>query len=181
MKVTRPVGVACDRPEPTLTAGQTTDAPFNKPGVPPHNRPAPPARHPAYPPKHAIALPRREACRREPRTLEVTMVLAEAWSATNPGLEQATTRFGTPLIRQRHPQQPGRCRHQLSRIATAWTPSPGGLQPSRIRGDEAVTVMGSRARLDVEAHPQPRVVMARQSAPATDDRSMVASDRSWRT
>ena len=75
------------------------------------------------------------------------MVLADALYATNPFMEQATTLFGTQVISQRHKNQNVRFRHTLSSIATYFTPSPGVLQQIRSRGDEAVRVMVSSARL----------------------------------
>ena len=146
-QVTLPVGCAFYRPDPTLTAWKKADEPLNKPGVPPPNRPAKPARNPAYPTKQEIALHLLAEFRREPRPMEVKMVLADALYATNPFMEQATTLFGTQVISQLHKNQNVRFRHTLSSIATYFTPSPGVLQQIRIRGDEAVRVMVSSARL----------------------------------
>jgi hypothetical protein len=55
------------------------------------------------------------------------------------------------------------------------------LQQIRLRGDEAVRVMVSSARLYVEAHHQKRFVIALKYAQETDYRYIVASDLSWRT
>jgi hypothetical protein len=76
-------------------------------------------------------------------------------------MEPATTRLGTQGISPRPKNQQVRVRHPLLRLEQDVTPAPGVLQPLRSRGDEAVRVMGSRARRSVDAHQQKRVVMAR--------------------
>jgi hypothetical protein len=179
-QVTRPVGFALYLPDPTLTAGKKADEKLKKQGVPPKNRPAKPARNPAYPTKQEIALHLLAEFRREHRTMEVQMVLAEALYATNPGMEQATTLFGTQGISQRHKNQHVRFRHKLSSSEKYVTQSPGVLPQIRIRGDEAVRVMVRRARLSVDAHPQKRLVIALTYAQETDSRYIVASDLSGR-
>ena len=52
------------------------------------------------------------------------MVLAEAWSATNPFLEPAATHFDTHVISPRHTNQHVRCRHQLVEPRALFYPLP---------------------------------------------------------
>jgi len=180
-KVTLPVGFAFYLPDPPLTAWKKADEQLKKPGVPPKNRPAKPVRNPAYPTKQEIALHLLEEFRREHRPIEVKMVLADALYATNPFMEQATTRCGTQVISQLHKNQNVRFRNQLISIEKYFTQYPGVLQQIRIRGDEAVSVLVSSARLYVDAHHQKRFVIALKYAQETDYRYIVASDLSWRT
>ena len=180
-KVTLPVGFAFYLPDPTLTAWKKADEKLKKQGVPPKNRPAKPVRNPAYPTKQEIALHLLEEFRREHRPIEVKMVLADALYATNPFMEQATTLFGTQVISQLHKNQNVRFRNKLISIEKYFTQYPGVLQQIRIRGDEAVSVLVSSARLYVDAHHQKRFVIALKYAQETDYRYIVASDLSWRT
>jgi hypothetical protein len=180
-KVTMPVGFAFYLPDPTLTAWKKADEQLKKQGVPPKNRPAKPARNPAYPTTQEIALHLLAEFRREHRPIEVKMVLADALYATTPFMEQATTLFGTQVISQLHKKQNVRFRNKLSSIEKYFTQSPGVRPQRRIRGDEAVSVLVSSARLYVDAHHQKRFVIALKYAQETDYRYIVASDLSWRT
>lgn len=74
-KIPRPVGFAFYLPAPTPTAGKKADEKLKKQGVPPKHRPAKPARNPAYPTTQEMALHLLEEFRREPRPIEVKMVL----------------------------------------------------------------------------------------------------------
>jgi hypothetical protein len=75
------------------------------------------------------------------------MVLAEALSATSPFMEQAAKLFGTQVSSQLHKNQNVRFRNKLISIERDFTRYPGVPQTISIRGDEAVSVIVSRARL----------------------------------
>ena len=180
-QVTLPVGFAFYLPDPALTAWKKEDEQLKRQGVPPQHRPRKPTRAPAYPTKQGIALHLLEEFSRAHRTIEVKMVLADAWYATNQFMEQAARLFGTQVISQLHKNQNVRFRQKLISIEKYCTQYPGVPQHMRIRGDKDVSVMVSSARLSVDAHHQKRFVIALKYAQETDYRSIVASDLSWRT
>jgi DDE superfamily endonuclease len=179
--VTLPVGFAFYLPDPALTAWKTEDERLKKQGVSPKNRPPKPARNPAYPTKQALALTLLAAFRRAHPPLGVTMVLADALYATSPFMEQAAKLFGTQVISQLHKNQNVRFRNKLISLERYFTRYPGVPQTISIRGDEAVSVMVSSARLYVDAHHTKRFVIALKYEQETDYRYLVASDLSWRT
>jgi hypothetical protein len=131
--------------------------------------------------KPALALTLLEAFKRDHPAMEVKMVLADAWSATNAFMEQAAQLFSTQVISQLRQNQNVRFRHRLITLEQDFSQYPGVPPTVKSRGDAEVTVRVKRARLYGDAHHPKRFVIALKSEDATHYRYIVASDLSWRT
>ena len=88
------------------------------------------------------------------------MVLADALYATPPFMDRASMLFGTQVISQLRNNQNVRFRGKLISIEQYFTQSPGVPHVIKIRGEKAVPVSVSSARLYVDAHHTKRFVMA---------------------
>jgi len=180
--ITMPVAFAFYMPDPALTAWNIADKQSKKRGIPPKHRPPKPPKHPDYPTKQEIALALLEEFLRYHPTIEVKIVLADAWYATDQFMDEASSLFGgTQVISQLRKNQNVCFRGKLISIEKYFTQSPGVPQTITVRGDEEVRVSVSSARLYVKAHHTKRFVIALQYENESDYRYLIASDLSWRT
>jgi hypothetical protein len=99
--VTLPIGFAFYMPDSVLTAWHAADKKLKQQGVPAKSRPPQPIRNPHHPTTQAIALYLLEAFSPYHPSLEITLVLADAWYATPQFMDQASMLFGTQVISQR--------------------------------------------------------------------------------
>jgi hypothetical protein len=181
-RITLPAAFAFYMPDPALTAWNKADKPRTQQGVSPKPRAPKPSKHPDDPTKQEIALALLEEFRHAHPSMEITLVLADAWYATAAFMDQASRLFGGKhVISQLRNNQHVRFRGTLIRIEQYFTQSPGVPQPIKIRGDEEVHALISRARLSGDAHQTKRFVMALKYEHESESRYLVASDLSWRT
>jgi hypothetical protein len=96
-------------------------------------------------------------------------------------MDHARTRCDPHVISPLRQHHNVRFRHRLMSLEPYVSPDPGGPQTVKIRGGADVTVMANSARRYVDAPHKQRCVVALQEERETADRSIVASDLSWRT
>ena len=181
-QITMPVGVACSRPAPALTAWDTHARLRQQQGLPrPPGPPNPPAT-PQAPTTQALALCVLPPGHAPPPDLTVPGLVAEARDGTAAGVEDASTIVaGVQVIRPRRRQQPGRAYTRESQVAASWATPPGTPQPRRSRGGaEGVAIVGS-ARWYVSAHRTTRGLRALTDEGEATSRDLLASDRRGRT
>jgi len=180
--ISMPVGCVFSPPDPALRAWYHREKTLKKPQAPQAQRPPTPAPNPQYPTQQPLARRLLEAFKTHHPAMRGHCSTAEALSGTAPLVDAASALCGgvqvLSHIRRHHNRRIGtRDQHVADSVAT----HPGLPQRLRIRGGAEVVAMVSRARFSVCAHTTTRVVVAMKYANAETSRSLLASDRSWRT
>jgi hypothetical protein len=180
--ISLPVGVVFSQPAPELRAWEKKEKALKQQGVPPQQRPPTPAPHPQYPTTQPRALRVLEAFKAPHPALRMHGSTAEALSGTAPCVDDAAAMGGgvhvlSHMRRNQHLRVGQRAPHVADSCATP----PGTPHPIRLRGGDEVVVWVSRARFSVCSHHTKRCIVAITYAEEATSRSLMASDRSWRT
>ena len=181
-KISIPVGFPFYQPAPELSAWYKTEKARKKQGVARQQRLPKPIPNPHYPTKQALALRLLAQFKAQPPDFRVHCITADALYGTAPFVDGASALFsGVQVISQRRSKQKVRLHKREQHIADYFATHPGTPHPIRIRGGEEVSALIGSARLYVCAHKTQRFVVALQYEDEETYRSLIASDRSWRT
>ncbi len=181
-KISLPVGVVFSQPAPELSAWYKTDKSLKKQGVPPQQRPRKPAPNPQYPTKEPLALRILASCKAHHPEVRMHAVMADALYGTATFVDGASTLFnGVQVLSHIRSNQNIRAGTRDQHVADYFATHPGTPYRIRIRGGEEVEALGGSARLYVCAHTTKRCMVAITYAEEATYRSLLASDRSWRT
>jgi hypothetical protein len=180
--ITIPMGFAFYQPAPELSAWYKQERRLKHQGIPKPQRPPNPPPKPQYPTKQELALRLLQPCKANHPTLRIHCIVADALYGTAPFIDGASAIFGgVQVISQLRSNQKVRVDKREQHVADYFATHPGTPQKIRIRGGAERVALVHSARMYVCAHHTKRFIIALKYEGEDSYRSLLASNRTWRT